>query len=56
MVLLIVAGLMINSYARLTGMDVGLNPDNVLSMEVNLAGMDRGGPARLRYRHRRHPL
>jgi putative ABC transport system permease protein len=41
MVLLVGAGLMINSYARLTSVNVGLNPDKVLSMEVNLAGMDR---------------
>src|SRR5262245_57366805 len=41
MILLVGAGLMINSYARLTSVDVGLNPDNVLSMEVNLFGMDK---------------
>ena len=41
MVLLVGAGLMINSYARLTSVDVGLDPDNVLSMEVNLFGMDK---------------
>jgi len=41
MILLVGAGLMINSYARLTAVDVGLNPDNVLSMEVNLFGMDK---------------
>ncbi len=41
MILLVGAGLMINSYARLTSVDVGLNPDKVLSMEVNLFGMDK---------------
>jgi putative ABC transport system permease protein len=41
MVLLVGAGLMINSYARLTSVDVGMEPDNVLAMEVNLFGMDR---------------
>jgi putative ABC transport system permease protein len=41
MILLVGAGLMINSYARLTRVDVGLNPDNLLSMEVNLFGMDK---------------
>jgi putative ABC transport system permease protein len=41
MVLLVGAGLMINSYARLTSVDVGMEPDKVLSMEVNLFGMDR---------------
>jgi putative ABC transport system permease protein len=41
MVLLVGAGLMINSYARLTSVDVGLDSNNVLSMESNLFGMDR---------------
>src|SRR5262245_43004174 len=41
MILLVGAGLMINSYARLTSVDVGLNPNNVLTMEVNLFGMDK---------------
>jgi putative ABC transport system permease protein len=41
LVLLIGAGLMINSYARLTNVDVGLDAENVVSMEVNLFGMDR---------------
>jgi len=41
LVLLVGAGLMINSYARLTNVDVGLDSDNVISMDVNLFGMDR---------------
>jgi putative ABC transport system permease protein len=41
MVLLVGAGLMIKSYARLTGVDIGLDPNNVLTFEVNLFGMDR---------------
>jgi len=41
MILLVGAGLMINSYARLTSVNMGLNPDSVLSMEVNLFGIDR---------------
>jgi putative ABC transport system permease protein len=41
LVLLAGAGLMINSYARIMGEDMGLNADNVLSMEVSLQGQDR---------------
>jgi putative ABC transport system permease protein len=41
LVLLTGAGLMINSYARLMGVDMGLNADNVLAMEVGLVGQDR---------------
>jgi putative ABC transport system permease protein len=41
LVLLIGAGLMINSYARLTNVDVGIDSDNVMSMDLNLFGMDR---------------
>ncbi len=41
MVLLVGAGLMINSYARLTRVDIGMDPNNVLTMEVSLSGMDR---------------
>lgn len=41
MILLVGAGLMIKSYARLTGIDVGVDPRNVTTMEVNLFGMDR---------------
>ncbi len=35
-VLLIGAGLMINSFVRLTSVDVGFNSENVLSMQINM--------------------
>jgi putative ABC transport system permease protein len=41
LVLLAGAGLMINSYVRIMREDMGLNADNVLSMEVSLQGQDR---------------
>src|SRR5262249_45993169 len=41
MVLLVGAGLMIKSYARLIAVDVGLDPNHIMSLEINLAGMDR---------------
>ena len=41
MVLLVGAGLMINSYARAVSVDMGIQPDNLVTARVNLQGMDR---------------
>ncbi len=41
LVLLVGAGLMINSYARLLGVNMGFNPDRLLTMEINLSGLKR---------------
>ena len=41
MVLLVGAGLMINSYARMTSVQMGLDPDRVLRTQTVLMGMDR---------------
>ena len=41
LVLLIGAGLMINSYSRVMGVDMGIRPDNLLTMEINLSGLGR---------------
>jgi putative ABC transport system permease protein len=41
LVLLIGAGLMINSYTRVMRVDMGFNPDNLLTMEINLSGLER---------------
>ncbi len=41
LVLLTGAGLMINSYARVMRVDLGFTPDNLLTMEFNLSGLER---------------
>jgi putative ABC transport system permease protein len=41
MILLVGAGLMINSYARATSVDMGLDPDRVLRVQVSVMGMDK---------------
>ena len=41
LILLAGAGLMINSYVRIMREDLGLNPNNLLSLEVSLQGQDR---------------
>jgi putative ABC transport system permease protein len=41
LVLLVGAGLMINSYARVLRVDMGFTPDPLLTMEINLSGLSR---------------
>ncbi len=41
LVLLVGAGLMINSYSRVMRAEMGIRPDSLLTMEMNLAGLSR---------------
>jgi predicted permease len=41
LVLLVGAGLMINSYVRVMNVDMGFKPDQILTMEINLSGLNR---------------
>jgi putative ABC transport system permease protein len=41
LVLLVGAGLMINSYSRVMRVDLGMDSDDVLTMEINLSGLER---------------
>ena len=41
LILLVGAGLMINSYSRVMRVDMGIRPDNLLTMEINLSGLER---------------
>ena len=41
LILLVGAGLMINSYSRVMRVDTGMRPDNLLTMEINLSGLSR---------------
>ena len=45
LVLLVGAGLMIKSFARLQATRIGFNPDNVLTAKINLPGRDYEGKA-----------
>lgn len=50
LVMLIGAGLLLNSFLKLQAVDPGFNPRNLLTMTTSLAGASQyGGPARERY-------
>jgi predicted permease len=46
LVLLICAGLMLRSFTRLMSIDPGLNPQNVLTLDIRLSGRSYGPPQR----------
>ena len=41
LILLVGAGLMINSYSRVMGADMGFRSEDLLTMEINLSGLER---------------